>query len=80
LYDFFLTVYRLLDNTSIWRHNGAMQRKPTHRMTIRLTPGDMECIEQLKRDYGLSSTLQAIRLALRLAQLERFPAGMEKKN
>jgi hypothetical protein len=49
------------------------QKQPTIQTTIRLTQGDMELIEALKRDYGLHSTLQAIRLALRLAQLERFP-------
>jgi hypothetical protein len=45
----------------------------TKQMNIRLTEDDMKLVEQLKKDYGLSSTLQAIRLALRLAQLERFP-------
>ncbi len=58
------------------------QKQPTIQTTIRLTQGDMELIEALKRDYGLSSTLQAIRLSLRLAQLERFPAPgrpVEKK-
>ena len=54
----------------------------TKQMNVRLTADDLELIERLKRDYGLSSTLQAIRLALRLAQLERFPLGyppLEKK-
>ena len=54
----------------------------TKQMNVRLTEADLELIEQLKRDYGLSTALQTIRLALRLAQIERFPPpypGMEKK-
>ena len=37
--------------------------KPT---TIRLSEDDKALIETVKRRYGLSSTIQAIRLALRM--------------
>jgi hypothetical protein len=40
----------------------------------------MDYIEALKKEYNVTSTLQAIRLALRLSQPERFPPpGVEKK-
>jgi hypothetical protein len=59
-------------------------QKEQKQTTIRLSADDQECIERLKADYGLTSDVQAIRLALRLAQLERFPlpqpqTRMEKK-
>jgi Arc/MetJ family transcription regulator len=38
--------------------------KPT---TIRLTEDDKKLIERMRERYGLASTIQAIRLALRMA-------------
>jgi len=55
------------------------KKTPLKHTTIRLTEADLELIEAIRRDYGVGSTLAAIRLALRLAQLERFPVAMEKK-
>jgi len=60
-----------------------MSQKPQRpkQTAIRLTETDWELIEAIKRDYNVTSTLAAIRLALRLAQLERFPVPqpMERK-
>ena len=62
------------------------QKKHQHpekprRLTIRLTEADQQLIDALKRDYNVTSTQGVIRLALRLAQMERFPMPqpMEKK-
>lgn len=68
----------------MWYQKDTMKHTQKKHMTIRLTTDDQELIERLKQDYGLTSTLQAIRLALRLAQFERFPLPqpypqMEKK-
>jgi hypothetical protein len=76
-----LIVYRLLDMPSIRCHNDAMTDtpKPTTRLTLRFDAVDMDLIEQLKKDYNVRSTIGAIRIALRLAQIERFPAPREEK-
>jgi hypothetical protein len=52
------------------------------RLTLRFDEKDIELLEAIKKDYNVRSTIAALRLALRLAQLERFPAPypqMEKK-
>jgi hypothetical protein len=65
----------------MWYHAGMSTQEETpnkeKQMTIRLDRDDMELIEQLKRDYGVRSTMAAIRLALRLSQSERFPLPRE---
>ncbi len=56
-------------------HNDAMTKPNTQKMkrvTIRLSEDDLAILEDIKRDYGLTSTLQAIRTSIRLVRLEAW--------
>jgi len=53
-------------------------QQKTKRITIRLTEDDLAILEDIKRDYGLLSTLQAIKTAIRLIRLEAWQSPFRR--
>ncbi len=68
-------------------YNDAMTKKNQQKMkriTIRLSEDDLAILEDIKRDLGLLSTLQAIKTSIRFVRLDTWQSpyrahSMEKK-
>jgi len=67
-------------------YNDAMTKKNQQkmkRMTIRLSEDDLAILEDIKRDLGLLSTLQAIKTSIRFVRLDTwqspFRSDVQKK-